>query len=167
MKKSHVFFGNQHIDSFYADGKKYTKFQIFKLKVKRFLTLTLKTILVLIVLATVVQIFRIYYPVEVQVFTQKEVLVETSVLYPVLDRIAKCESGGEHFGANGQVVVNGNTNSSVDIGKFQINVRVWGAKATEMGLDLTKEEDNTKFAKWLYANRGTEDWYSSKACWNK
>jgi hypothetical protein len=33
--------------------------------------------------------------------------------------------------------------------------------------DLTVEADNIAYAKHLYANSGTEAWYSSKACWNK
>lgn len=94
-----------------------------------------------------------------------EIIKEKEVSYPVMDRIAKCESGGKHT-QDGQVIFNGNTNKTVDIGKFQIN-SIWNKKATAMGLDLTKEEDNTKFAYWLYVNYGSEPWYSSKSCWNK
>lgn len=101
------------------------------------------------------------------VYAVKEVIKEVAVVdAPILDKIAKCESGGTHY-KNGQVVVNGNTNGSVDIGKYQINLSVWGATATKMGLDLAKEEDNKKFAEWLYANKGTEPWVWSKSCWNK
>jgi hypothetical protein len=59
-----------------------------------------------------------------------------------------------------------NTNKSVDIGKYQIN-SVWFKKATELGLDITKEEDNEAMAYWIYENRGTGDWYSSQSCWSK
>lgn len=84
---------------------------------------------------------------------------------PVLERIAKCESGGHHF-RNGQVVINPNKNGTVDVGLFQIN-SIWNKKATEMGLDLTKEADNRKFAEWMYANKGTGDWSASQACWKR
>lgn len=84
----------------------------------------------------------------------------------VLQRIAKCESGNSHYDKNGQVLLRANTNGSVDVGKFQIN-SVWFAKATELGLDITKEGDNEAMALWIYENRGTEDWYSSKHCWQK
>lgn len=94
-----------------------------------------------------------------------QIIKEIEPTYPVLDRIAKCESGGTHT-RNGQVIFNGNTNKSVDIGLYQIN-SIWSKKATEMGLDLTKEVDNKKFALYLYKTHGTEPWYSSKACWNK
>lgn len=96
---------------------------------------------------------------------EKEVYIKSEELSPVMQRIAKCESGGQHY-KNGQVIFNANTNGTVDIGYLQIN-SVWNKKATELGLDLTKEKDNKKFGQWLYENRGTEDWYSSKACWQK
>lgn len=86
---------------------------------------------------------------------------------PVMDRIAKCESEGKHTGKSGQVLAVGNNNKSVDVGKYQINLSVWGAKATEMGLNLFVEEDNKKFAMYLYKNFGTEPWVYSKHCWNK
>ena len=82
----------------------------------------------------------------------------------VLKRIAKCESGDTHFDKNGQVLVRGNTNRSVDVGRYQIN-SVWFAKATELGLNVFDEEDNQKMAEWLFENRGTEDWYLTKKCW--
>ncbi len=100
-------------------------------------------------------------------FIDREIIKEVVVdaVSPVMERIAKCESGGTHT-RNGQVIFNANTNKSVDIGYFLIN-SIWSKKATEMGLDLTKEEDNKKFGMYLYKHFGTEPWYSSKACWNK
>lgn len=100
------------------------------------------------------------------VFQDREVIKEVQVMHaPVLDRIAQCESGKQHR-RNGQVIFNANTNGSVDIGIYQIN-SIWNSTATKMGLDLTKEEDNKKFAEYLYTTKGTEPWYSSRACWNK
>ncbi len=99
-------------------------------------------------------------------YVDREVIKEVQVMHaPVLDRIAKCESGGVHK-RNGQVIFNANTNGSVDIGLYQIN-SIWNSTATKMGLDLTLESDNKKFAEYLYTTKGTEPWYSSKACWNK
>lgn len=85
---------------------------------------------------------------------------------PVLERIAECESNNMHYGKDGQVIMRGNTNGSIDVGRYQIN-SVWNAKATELGLDITKEADNKKMAEWIYENRGTEDWYPSKKCWQR
>jgi hypothetical protein len=99
-------------------------------------------------------------------YVDREVIKEVQVMHaPVLDRIAKCESGGVHK-RNGQVIFNANTNGSVDIGLYQIN-SIWNSTATKMGLDLTLESDNKKFAEYLYTTKGTEPWYSSKSCWNK
>ena len=83
---------------------------------------------------------------------------------PVLSRIAKCESGNTHFDKNGQVLVRANTNKTVDVGRYQIN-SVWFSKATGLGLNLFVEKDNEAFARWLYANEGTQPWYSSAKCW--
>lgn len=93
----------------------------------------------------------------------KEVQVKVTEVPPIMKRIAKCESGDTHF-KNGQVVLNGNTNRTSDIGRYQINT-LWSKKATEMGLDLTKEKDNETFAMYLYHTQGTEPWYSSAQCW--
>jgi hypothetical protein len=95
-----------------------------------------------------------------------------SNLAPILQRISNCETtgnpnkAGSHWDKNGQVLMRSNVNKSVDVGLFQIN-SVWFKKATEMGLDITKEADNTKMAQWIYENRGTGDWSSSANCWRK
>jgi hypothetical protein len=87
-----------------------------------------------------------------------------SDLPPVLQRIIKAESGGHQFGPSGQVLVRANTNGTVDMGIAQINT-VWFKKAHELGLDLTKEEDNIKMAVWIYENKGTGPWESSRKNW--
>ncbi len=95
-----------------------------------------------------------------------EIIKEVEGEYPVLQRIAKCESNNTHFDKNGQVLMRSNVNKTVDVGKYQLN-SVWFKKATELGLDITKEKDNEKMAIWIYKNRGTNDWYSSANCWQK
>lgn len=93
---------------------------------------------------------------------------------PVLQRIAGCESEGNakslgrHYDKDGQVLMRANAKgTSIDIGKYQINLMYWGKKATELGYDLTVEEDNQKMAEWIYLNKGTGDWSASQHCWNK
>lgn len=83
---------------------------------------------------------------------------------PVLQRIARAESVTGHY-KNGQVVTNINKNGTLDVGKYQINVQVWGKKATELGYNIYEEQDNEDMAMWIYNNYGTEPWYSSKANW--
>jgi hypothetical protein len=99
-------------------------------------------------------------------------------LVPVMQRIMDCESGARlpngraipgsatHVNKNGQVIRTPNTNGTVDTGIAAINT-VWDKKASELMLDLTKEEDNIKMALWIYANRGTGDWEASRSCWSK
>lgn len=102
------------------------------------------------------------------IYTKAEVIKEVEIYPPVLARIAKCESGGKHFGANGQVLVRANVNdkhNSVDIGKYQINSLYWGSKATELGLNLWNEQDNEQMALYIYKNNGTDAWSASSKCW--
>ncbi len=91
----------------------------------------------------------------------KTVATSTPVVVPpILQKIAKCESKTGQY-KDGQVTIN----ATLDLGKFQIN-HVWFQKAHDMGYDLSKEEDNTKFAIWLFENKGTSPWSSSANCWN-
>lgn len=100
----------------------------------------------------------------------EEIVVEVPKIAPVLQRIAGCESQndstkpGTHY-RNGQVILNGNKNGSVDIGKYMINNATWSATATAKGLNLMLEKDNEEFAKFLYAEHGTEPWSATKNCW--
>ena len=154
------------------EGRNYMKYQRdaktgqFKNKVKSFLKKLLFWVIVILALAATVQGFRLAYPTVVTVETIKEVLVNQEIDYPVLARIAQCESGNTHIDKNGQVLMRGNTNRTVDIGRYQIN-SVWFAEATKQGLDLTKDKDNEEFAKFLFSTRGTEPWVYSKKCWSK
>lgn len=109
-------------------------------------------------------------------FSTSKVTVTTQTVIapaPVLSRIADCESGNgkpgtaTHYGKSGQVLMIANPNATVDVGKYQINLYYWGAKATELGLDLTKEEDNRQMAEYIYSNNGTGDWSASAHCWKR
>lgn len=82
-----------------------------------------------------------------------------------LAMIAKCESGGTHYKANGEVI-RGIVNN-LDVGKFQINLKYHQSAALKMGLDLLKEEDNTTYAIHLFNTQGTAPWNASKHCWSK
>jgi len=133
--------------------------------IKSFLKKVLVILLVIGAGYSLVQAGRFIWPTTVYAVQEKQIIVEAEA--PVLDRIAKCESGNTHFGKSGQVLMRGNTNGSVDIGIMQINVSIWGAKATELGYNLAIEKDNKEFARWLYKNYGTEPWVWSKKCWSK
>lgn len=158
-----VFFGETRLKDIAVGA---TKWEVFKYKFMRATRATVMAVFALGLLYGAFFTGRVTTE-PVKVFADKEVIVEVKSKSPVMERIAKCESGGHHIEkATGQVVMRSNTNKSVDVGKYQIN-SVWFKKATELGLDITKEKDNEEFAYWLYENRGTNDWYSSKACWSK
>ena len=162
MRKTHIFFGNKYVDSMYC-GK--SRFSVFLSKTG--IALKRATIVCggLSVVGWSILSGSYFFPRIA--YAEKEVVKEIIVneKIPVMERIAKCESGNMHF-KNGQVIINVNSNGSYDSGRYQIN-SIWNKKATELGLNLMVEKDNEAMARWIYVNRGTEDWYSSKSCWQK
>jgi len=163
MKTIKVYYHGKRLKDMYPHA---SWFQVMKWKMYRFFR---KLIIVTAMVGIAFSAFKsgAMTTAAETVYADREVVKEVEVVKnsPVLDRIAQCESGNVHY-KNGQVIMRANTNGTVDIGKYQINT-VWFAQATKLGLDLTKEEDNKKMAEWIYANRGTEDWYPSKSCWQK
>jgi hypothetical protein len=93
------------------------------------------------------------------------VLVKDDTLPPVMQRIAQCESSGQHVTKHGKVV-RGKRNPS-DTGLFQINTVFWGKKAQELGYNLHTPEGNEQMARYLFAHYGSVPWQSSFACWNR
>lgn len=159
MKSIKVFYHGKRLKDIYPYA---TRWQMFKYRVRRifrFLVITSISFGILYGLVYGAFIFGMHK-------SQADTIVVAPKGAPILDRIMKCESKGSHY-QNGQVKVNVNKNGSVDIGIYQINLRAWGAKASAMGLDLTKEKDNEAMAKWIYENVGTGPWYSSENCWSK
>lgn len=141
-----------------------TKFEMFKYNLARSIRKLVRfTIFSLIISGISIAVFMYYFPNKEII---QQVTIEAKAEYPVLDRIAKCESENRHFGESGQVLFNGNKNGTVDVGRFMINT-VWFKKATELGLDVTREKDNRLMAEYIYKNFGTEAWVYSKHCWNK
>ena len=118
------------------------------------------------VLACAVGIGYLMHPDQLHAENAQVITIEKMGAVPVLERIAKCESKSGHYAPSGQVVMSANTNGTVDVGQYQINT-VWFKKATELGLDITKPEDNKKMAEWIYKNVGTGPWSASSNCWNK
>lgn len=142
-----------------------TRFQVFKYKMRKFFR---KVIIATVGAGVIYMSFFAGGALNPKVnYIQAEAIVKIPA---VMQRISNCETKGDpnvkgtHIGKSGQVVMNANTNDTVDVGKYQINT-VWFKKATELGLDITKEEDNEKMALWIYENRGTGDWSSSASCW--
>lgn len=166
--KTKIYYGRDLIGRFKCDGSKRTwiQQQIY-LAGRMYRTCTvIAGIMVIMGYVFTAGVFMAKGTIQPTTLWAKEVIeIPVKEMPPVLKRIAKCESGDIHY-KNGQVIFNANTNGSVDIGRYQINT-VWNKKATELGLDLSKEKDNEVMAMWIYENRGTEDWYSSKSCWSK
>jgi hypothetical protein len=161
-KKIKVFFNGERLRDIYPHA---SKFQVFKWKIRKFFR---KVIIASFCVGVVFGAFKIGSIVAADtVYTVNQVMPKQSE-YPVLDRIAKCESGNTHIDPKtGQVLVRGNTNKTVDVGRHQINETYWGKKATELGLNIYDEKDNRKMAEWIFLNVGTSPWNASMKCWNK
>ena len=161
-----IFYGNQYVSKFKCDGKRYTRFQIVKMFVGKWVKRS-------ILLATIVGVGYIVYVIgqsnatPTTIIKNVPVTVEITAKAPVLDRIAQCESGDTQYAKNGQVLLKANTNGSVDIGVMQINNVIWGAMATKLGYNLFIEADNRAMAEYIYQNYGTSPWVLSMKCWNK
>lgn len=109
---------------------------------------------------------QISYPQQPPIaITQQSAPVKKLELPAVMTRIAECESNGNHFDKNGNVLL-GEINRH-DIGKFQINALYWEDIALELGHDIYTEEGNEAFALELYGRYGTAPWIWSKKCWNR
>jgi hypothetical protein len=157
---------NKHTKIYYNGKRINGKWQMFVYKVKRFFVWCFVLSTITAITWFVFWLGGVLNPQTI--ITKAEVIKEIETLPPVLKRIAQCESGGKHFGKNGQVLVRANvskTHNSVDIGKYQVNSLYWGDKATELGLNLWQEEDNEKMALWIYQNSSTDAWSASKKCW--
>lgn len=91
----------------------------------------------------------------------------------VMARIADCESGdngkkgtAKQFNADGSIVTHVNSDGTTDVGKYQINMQKAHIVAmAKLGFNPLTEEGNEAYAKWLYENKGTGDWQSSRSCW--
>jgi len=159
---SNIYYGEEKIGTL-------NKKRSFKSKVKGFFKKVVFWSIVILALALVIKYFNWAYPTIIEKEVVKEVIVNQEIKYPILDKIALCESNNKHFDTNGQVLVRGNTNgrASVDVGSYQINVMYHGKKATEMGLNLFDQQDNRTYAVYLFETQGTEPWSASKKCWAK
>ena len=93
------------------------------------------------------------------------VIVKEDTLPPVMQRIAQCESRGQHFTKEGKVV-RGKRNPQ-DTGLFQINAMVWEKKAEALGYNIRTPEGNEQMARYIFENYGSAPWQSSAKCWGR
>ena len=95
-----------------------------------------------------------------------QVKIQEEIKIPeVLQRIANCESRNKQFDKNGNVL-RGNQNRH-DVGRFQINEKIWGKIASSTGYDIYTWEGNTKMALYIYKKQGLNAWAWSFLCWHK
>ncbi len=93
------------------------------------------------------------------------IVVQDDTLPPVMQRIAQCESAGQQFARDGQVL-RGKRHPQ-DTGLFQINAVVWAKQAEALGYDIRTRDGNESMARYLFANYGSVPWQSSAKCWSR
>ena len=81
---------------------------------------------------------------------------------PQAIEVAWCESNLRQYNANG-AVLRGRENPN-DIGVFQINYWIHRKEIEKQALDVTKVEDNVKFAAFLWQRNEWRDWKWSAKC---
>lgn len=176
MKKLKVLMYGRPLREMYPHA---TRFQVIKYKVGMFLVKTIKTTVGLTFGTAVMAGFFWAGQTNTTKIVMADPIEQPKVIAPVLVRIARAESHNSHYctpelvkakmcakSEVGQVLVRSNNNKTIDVGRYQINVYYWGAKASQMKLNLFNEQDNETFAIWLYENQGTEPWSASKKNWN-
>jgi len=162
-----IYYGRDLIGRFTCDGKNYTRFQLFVLKVKRIVKLSFVTAGAFSALGWAVVLGGHISPAQI-VFAKQEVIKEVGIKFddiPMLVKICKAESGGKQFKANGDVI-RGIVNPS-DIGYCQINEYINNDEARRLGYDIYTEQGNKDYAVYLFMTRGTEPWNSSRNVWCK
>lgn len=152
-----------------------TSVGVFFIKVKLFLKNVLRFVLFCVF---VFVIFKIGVEVNKAntVRTPIEIVKEVRAFPPILKKIAQAESHNSHYctqkladehlckqGAVGQVLVN----STLDVGKYAININYNGKWCSDRGYNIFVESDNENCALDLFAERGSEPWSASKHNWNK
>jgi hypothetical protein len=94
---------------------------------------------------------------------EREPVVSEPPLPPILHKIAVCESRNTHYDRRGRVL-RGKRNPH-DVGKYQINMALWGDVAAQQGYDLYDERGNEQMARYLLAHYGSVPWRQSATCW--
>ncbi len=108
-------------------------------------------------------VFPTMYSKEVKV-PHSSTQSQTAAIPPIMDKIGYCESKNKQFNDDGTVLLGVNPD---DVGRLQINTRIWGKIAKRLGYDIYTWEGNTLFGLWLFNNYGTEPWVYSKPCWQQ
>lgn len=167
--KTKIFYGNQFVEKFNCDGRKYTKRQIMIMKISRWIRekiiLSAKICIIAWLVVGGLKVGQHLTPPSV-VYADK--VIERSLAFediPMLVKICQAESGSRQFKANGDVL-RGKVNLS-DIGYCQINEYINNDLARKLGYDIYTEKGNKDFAVYLYLNRGTQPWSASKSIWSK
>ena len=159
--KTKLYYGRDLIGRFNCDGRKFTKFQIFRNKAFKFYK---KTLLISAIFTAIGYAYVGGTMTKMAVADTKIIMVVSTSTPAVLERIEKCESSLQQKNKQGQVLIHVNSDGSYDQGFAQIN-SVWNAEATKLGYDLTKESDNKAFALYLFNEHGSSPWSSSVKCW--
>lgn len=97
------------------------------------------------------------------VSTAEQTVYAKYAKYPILIKIARCESGFQQYEPDGSL--NYNDEGSSAVGIMQIMSSVHKEDAMRLDYDITTTEGNLGYALHLYRTQGTTPWNPSKHCW--
>lgn len=174
MKKQKVFYMGQRLKDIYPYA---TKWEVIKFKVRKFLEKVLLVIVIGLVIAGIVQYFRVMYPTTI--YNVRETKVEVDNLTgkiedlksDVLDSLKSCESQGAKE-SDGLIVFDSNKKASIGLYQFQVLTVVHYYK-TLYGKDITKKEAivialDEKLSRQLandiifQDSKGVDNWFNCK-----
>ena len=163
--KTKIFYGNQYIGSMNVDGRKYTKWQVFKFRAIRRAKRVTLVLGAFCLLGWAYYFGSMFAPVKVMAVDKEVYVTASSTMPAMLMKICRAESGGKQFKADGHVLRGKITPS--DIGFCQINETYWNDKARDMGIDIYTEQGNKDMAIYIFNNYGEQPWSASKDTWSK
>jgi len=182
--KTHIFRGNQYVESFNCDGRKYSKWQVFKFRAIRRTKRTMLVMAGLSVIGWSVYAGSNYIPRTV--WAEKVVTTDMSdsmfkskidsLKDKVVAEILSCESAG-YKESDGLIIMDTNKKLSVGLMQWQVssvqyysktlnNVVLTPTEAIKLALD---KEQATKLARdvmFRTKNKASKDWYNCSQRFN-
>lgn len=143
-KKTNIFHGNQYVESFVCDGKRYTKEQARRIKRRRFFRKVKIAILIMITIYGWSVLIRLVLPKEIIVIEEKKVIIDNliekvkSIKSETINDLRSCESAG-YKEDDGIIIFDSNSKASIGTFQFQKSTVIHYYK-TLYGKDITGKE---------------------------
>lgn len=174
MKLTKIFYGNQYVSKFNCDGKRYTKWQIFKIKTKNFFKKVLKLLILAGIIYAIIYVFFPCYKEVDKIIKVDNLATKVETLKgEVLDTLRTCESSGASE-ADGLLVYDSNKQVSIGLYQFQKKTVIYyyktlygkeinGKEAIEIALDYDLSRKLANDIIFTEKNgKGIDNWLNCK-----